>query len=159
MEGASPAEAAILPERREAEAKAENEDKEGEALSVEALETRAFQELGGVAQKAKAKAKAKAGAKAAAKAAAKAKAKAVAKAKPTTKAESTQVKKTLKSEAKQPGSSGCGKARKVLGCPRRRGNWKGCETCQNDSYNGIRLPGRDAWKDYMQEKEKTNKKK
>lgn len=47
----------------------------------------------------------------------------------------------------------------VLGCPRCRGNWRGCKTCANHLYHGIRLAGRSAWKSYMERKQGTNKKK
>ena len=37
----------------------------------------------------------------------------------------------------------------VYGCPRCRGILTGCPTCRSSSYDGIRLPGRDAWKAHM----------
>ena len=49
--------------------------------------------------------------------------------------------------------------KEALGCPRCRGNWRGCETCANPLYQGIRLPGRCAWKSYMEKKKGSNKKK
>lgn len=42
----------------------------------------------------------------------------------------------------------------VLGCPRCRGSSNGCSLCQDPCYNGVRTPGRQAWKDYMAKREK-----
>ena len=54
-------------------------------------------------------------------------------------------KKGHKAVKKEPKSS---KA-KAFGCPRCRGNLKGCATCWEPKYKGIRLEGRQAWKAYM----------
>ena len=41
----------------------------------------------------------------------------------------------------------------TLGCPRCRGNWRGCKTCSNPLYGGIRLAGRSQWRSYMERKQ------
>lgn len=62
-------------------------------------------------------------------------------------------------KAKAPGQKPCESLRNMrgtletLGCPRCRGNWRGCTTCQNPLYGGIRTPGREQWKLYMERKQ------
>lgn len=40
------------------------------------------------------------------------------------------------------------------GCTRCRGNCHGCDSCNHDGFQGIRLNGRAAWKKYMQKNKK-----
>jgi len=47
----------------------------------------------------------------------------------------------------------------IFGCIRCRGNPKGCSTCIGPNFTGLRLPGRQAWKDYIQAKKLADAKK
>lgn len=60
--------------------------------------------------------------------------------------------KAVKKEPKGPKTSV-----KVYGCPRCRGNKKGCTTCWDPLYKGVKLPGREPWKQYMAKKGKAVK--
>lgn len=40
------------------------------------------------------------------------------------------------------------------GCLRCRGNCHGCDSCNHDGFQGLRLNGREAWKKYMQKHKK-----
>ena len=73
--------------------------------------------------------------------------------KPVAKAQ-TKAKAKAKGKAKSQAASKSSSSKPValkLGCLRCRGGGKnvGCSTCQNPLYNGVRCPGRQAWKDYM----------
>lgn len=46
---------------------------------------------------------------------------------------------------------------KVYGCPTCRGNKKGCQTCWGPLYKGVKLPGREPWKQYMAKRGKAVK--
>lgn len=59
--------------------------------------------------------------------------------------------KEVKKETKK------GKTLKTFGCPRCRGNKNGCATCWDPLYKGVRLPGREPWKQYMASKGKAVK--
>lgn len=79
-----------------------------------------------------------------------AKAKAKGKAKPTPKAKAKgkpgpkpKAKATAKKKAK--GQAGA----LLYGCPRCRGNVKGCRTCRSPTYQGVRLHGRERWRAHM----------
>ena len=124
--------------------------------TLEDLEAEAYHDL------ARSK-KAKAGGATATKAAAKAKEKAKAKPAPTADAKTkTAAKAKAKSAAKpkaktQPSKKAVAKSHlkpspqtkgKIFGCPRCRGNEKGCSLCLQPGYKGIRCPGREAWKKY-----------
>jgi hypothetical protein len=78
-------------------------------------------------------------------------------------AKATKVQKAEKAapKAKLAGNSAAtpkakakGKGKTTFGCPRCRGNVNGCATCLQPGYNGLRLPGRQAWHDYMAKRAK-----
>lgn len=63
-------------------------------------------------------------------------------------------KKAKSSNTKDKPKKSSAAVSKVLGCPRCRGSANGCSLCQDPCYNGVRTPGRQAWKDYMAKREK-----
>ena len=77
----------------------------------------------------------------------KAMAKQKAKAKCNAKKAATAKKETA---LKRPAASGkkTNVENKIYGCSRCRGNVKGCSTCWNPSYNGIRFSSREQWAEY-----------
>ena len=140
----------------------EEEEPSAPAKSMEQWEEETFHALSKnhkkPSPKAKAKAKAKAkphgkakakphGKKASAKPSPKAKAKA--KGKPASAKPSPKAKAKAKGQAKAKAKANEGHDAVIYGCPRCRGNPLGCPTCRNPNYNGIRLPGREAWKAHM----------
>ena len=65
------------------------------------------------------------------------------------KAQKAPARPKTKENAKKPGAVG-----KILGCPRCRGTPNGCSLCQDPCYNGVRTPGKQAWRDYMAKRKK-----
>ena len=110
---------------------------EGSA-SIDDFENEAFNQL---KQKRKLPAKAKGKCKPQKKAKASPKAKATAKAEAKAKAKATS----------KPATSNAGD---LYGCCRCRGNANGCSSCLSDGFQGIRLPGRQAWQNWMNSNKK-----
>ena len=57
--------------------------------------------------------------------------------------------KTMKKPAASNATSSAKASTTIFGCLRCRGASKGCDTCIQPNFTGLRLPGRKAWKKYM----------
>ena len=123
---------AVATEPASTVSNSETAGKSNDKTTVEQFEEKAFQVLTGKKAAAKAKAKAKSNAKTVKK-------EAVLK-RPAASGSTTTVK------AKGP------KENKIYGCPRCRGNVKGCSTCWNPNYTGIRFSSRAEWSEYHRSK-------
>ena len=67
--------------------------------------------------------------------------------------------KTMKKPAASNATSSAKASTTIFGCLRCRGASKGCDTCIQPNFTGLRLPGRKAWKKYMAQKDTKKAKK
>ena len=145
-------------EAKEAEGTPLQEDEDGDnhgkghGKTLEDWENETFANLS-MKKKAEHKPAAKGKAKAMPKAKAKAKAKTLAMkahGKPGHEKEASAKTASAKAKAKAKAKAhGKAHGEGQFGYPRCRGNVLGCPTCTSPSYNGIRLPGREAWRAHM----------